>query len=99
MNAPTHLSGTSRQPRTTRELTAAERWLVQIMSEYQFGRIEDLRIESSQPIPDPHLKVVRVARLGASAASTSVRKSAEDFELKQAYEDLFDEFARIGNGV
>jgi hypothetical protein len=99
MNSATHLSGTSRQPRTTRELTVAQRWLVQVMSEYQFGRFEDLCVENGQPVPDPHLKVIRVTRLGANAAGTPVQKSADDFELRQAIEDLFDELARIGNGV
>jgi hypothetical protein len=99
MNSATHLSGSSRQPRATSELTAAQRWLVEIMSEYQFGRFEDLRVQSGQPAPDPRLKVIRVARLGAKAGDTSGPKLADDFVVKQAIEDLFNEFARIGNGV
>ena len=51
-------------PRTTRDLTAAERFLLQIMRENQFGRVENLRVQAGQPLLDRGVKVVRVARLG-----------------------------------
>ena len=55
-----------RRYRTTRDLTIAQQWLVRIISENQFGRIEDLRVVSGQSVLDKRLKVVRVARLGAN---------------------------------
>jgi hypothetical protein len=89
----------SRRYRTTRDLTIAQRWLVRIMSENQFGRIENLRIAGGQPVPDRNLKVVRIARLGINGGDAPVPAEDGDFELKQATKDLFDELSRIGNGV
>jgi hypothetical protein len=85
--------------RTTRDLTDAQRWLLRIMSECQFGRIENLCVQGGQPVPDRCLKIVRVTRLGANGGSAPVPAEAGDFELKQAIRDLFDEFSRIGDGV
>jgi hypothetical protein len=85
--------------RTTRDLTTSQRWLVLIMSENQFGRIESLRVEDGQPVQDRRQKVVRVARLGTSGGDAPVPAEAEDFELKQSIRDLFDELSRVGNGM
>jgi hypothetical protein len=101
---PEETTGASVQPklgatlRTTRDLTAAQRRLVQIMSESQFGRIEDLAIRAGQPVFDPGFKVVRVARLGGDGERMGPLPT-DDFELKQAIHDLFDELARLGDGV
>ena len=84
--------------RTIRDLTEPQRWLIQIMSENQFGRIENLRVEGGQPVPGRCLKIVRVKRLGANSGGPPNPADAGDFELKQANKDLLDELSRIGNG-
>jgi hypothetical protein len=90
----------TRRYRTTSDLTIGQRWLVNVMRVQQSGFIEKLRVEGGQPGPDRNLKVVRVARLGTNRGGTPVPVEASgDFELKRATGDLFDEFARIGNGV
>jgi hypothetical protein len=52
MNSAIASPATPIRRRTTKDLTIAHHWLVRIMSEYQFGRIENLRIEHGQPAPD-----------------------------------------------
>src|ERR1039458_5044284 len=88
----------SRRYRTTRDLSIAQRWLVQIMCEYQFGRIENLRVEGGQPVPDQQTRIVRSARLGANNTEPS-SVSIADYELGKPALDLFAELARLENGV
>jgi len=80
------------------DLSACQRRLVQIMSESQFGRIENLRVQAGQPVFDPGFKVVRVARLCGDGERMGPLPT-DDFELKQAIRDLFDELARLEDGV
>ena len=84
--------------RTTRDLTAAQRRLLQIMHELQFGRVENMRVQAGQPVLDASLKIVRVVRLGGEGRTTHF-PIGDEFELKQAVRDLFDELARLHNGI
>ena len=59
--------------------------------ENQYGRIENLRVAGGQPVPDQHLKIVRVARFGISVAVATMPAQTDAFELKQALRDLFSE--------
>jgi hypothetical protein len=88
----------SRRYRTTRDLTIAQRWLVRIMSENQFGRIENLRVAGGQPVPDQQTRIVRSAQLGTNNAEP-ISVSIADYELGKPALDLFAELARLGNGV
>src|SRR5258708_7480975 len=63
------------KPRTTRDLTDAERALVALIRKYQFGRIENVIVSEGQPILDRDVKVVRVAHLGGNSAGTRVPSS------------------------
>jgi len=86
------------RPRTTADLSAAQRRLVEVMSECQFGRIENVPIQAGEPVLDRGARVVRVARLGGDSGGTCVPRSGE-FELKQAVCDLFNELLQLGNGL
>ena len=88
------LSASRRQYRTTRDLTAEQRSLVQIMCEYQFGRVENVSVHAGQPLLDQNMKIVRVARLGGESGGTCI-PITDEFELKQAVRDLFDELDRL----
>jgi len=66
------------------------------MSEYQFGRIENLPVRCGQPVLDPSIKIVRVARLGGQSREAEIPVS-EDFELKQAVRDLLADLERLDN--
>jgi hypothetical protein len=82
----------------TRDLMAAQLWLVRLMHENQFGRIENLRIERGLPVPDSTVRVVRVARLGGGDGGQAQPRGA-DFEVKRAVAELFDALGRIEDGA
>lgn len=83
---------------TTRDITPDQRKLVDIMSECQFGRIEHFDFRDGQPLFGPETRIVRVAHLGGGESGAKV-PNGEEFELKQAVRDLFDELARLNNGT
>ena len=85
------------QPRTTRDMTAAQRRLLRIMTESQYGRIENFLVRAGQPLLDPGVKIVRVAILGGESSGTAVH--GDQFELKKAVRDPFDELERLDNGT
>jgi hypothetical protein len=95
---PTSTPETSPRYQTTRDLSAAQLWLLRTMSERQFGRIEHLEVQRGQPAPGPAMKVVRVAHLGGGSDGAKV-PHGEEFELKQAVRDLFAELGRLNNGT
>jgi len=68
------------------------------MREHQFGRVENMSIRAGQPLLDRDLKVVRVACLGGESSGTKP-PAGDEFELKRAVCDLFDELARLGHGT
>jgi len=80
------------------DITRAERMLLDIMSDHQFGRLENVPVHDGQPVLDQSVKVVRVARLGAEGRETPTL-SVEQFELKKAACDLLDELVRLGEGM
>ena len=84
--------------RTKQELTGEELWLLQVMREHQFGRIELLPIENGRLRPGPETRIVRVARLGGEG-DVAKPNLADNFELKQAARDLFRELARLQNCI
>lgn len=95
---PTTSSLPASGPRRTRgDLNPAQRWLVQIMSEYQFGRIENLRIEHGQPAPNERLRIIRAAPLGRRDGGLKVPVS-DDPELKKTICDLLAEIERLQDG-
>jgi hypothetical protein len=68
------------------------------MREHQFGRVENMSIRAGQPVLDQDLKIVRVACLGGEGCGTKLPGS-DEFELKRAVCDLFDELERLGHGT
>jgi len=86
------------ETRLKSELNAAQDLLVQIMREHQFGRIENLPVRAGQPIIEPYVRVVRIARLGSKSGMTKTSRT-DEFELKKQVRDLFDELARLHNGT
>lgn len=87
-----------RSLQTTRDLSPQQRALLEMIRTHQFGRIEDMQIREGQPELDRDLRVIRTARLGGESLTTRIQV-AEDFELKQAFCDLFDELERLNNGM
>jgi hypothetical protein len=69
-----------------------------MMREHQFGRVENMAVRAGQPVLDRDLKVVRVACLGGESGGATI-PSSNEFELKGAVCDFFDELARLGHGT
>jgi hypothetical protein len=86
-----------RAPRRAQDLSPGQRALVELMRD-QFGRIENISIRAGQPVIEQHLKVVRVAGLGGESGGTKT-PAGDEFELKRAVCDLFDELERLGHGT
>jgi hypothetical protein len=94
----TPASPTARHYRTTRDLTAAENSLLQIMRQHQFGRVENVPVRAGQPILNSEVKIVYVEYLGGAHSGTKVPTS-DDFELRQPVRDLFDRLQRLCDGT
>ena len=94
---PSHLKGL-RPDLTSLALSPERLALVKLMRELQFGRIENMSIRAGQPVMDQDLRVVRVACLGGDSGGTNAA-SSDEFELKRAVRDLFDELARLDHGT
>ena len=60
-------SGSSPGPRTTDDLTTAQRALLQILRDYQFGRIENMRVQAGQPLLGVGARLVRLPGWMAAA--------------------------------
>jgi len=69
------------------------------MRENQFGRIEEMPVQAGQPLPDQAEKVVRVALLGGGENCGTIIPIGDEFDLKKALIDLFDELERLDNGT
>jgi len=68
------------------------------MRENQFGRIEDMPVRAGQPLPNQAAKVVRVTLLGGGG-NCGTKVPSDEYELKKAVSDLFDEMERLDNGT
>ena len=86
-----------RPPLSTRSLNPQQRSLVDFMRKHRFGRIENVPVREGQPILGHDITLVRVAHLGGKAREETAT-SGEEFQLKRAVRDLFDELARLENG-
>jgi hypothetical protein len=82
----------------TRDLTIAQRRLLDVMSKCVFGRIENLPVEAGQPIFNQDVRIVRVARLDGESGGTKAPRS-EEFALRQAVCNLFDELTQLQDGT
>jgi hypothetical protein len=86
------------QHQTTQDLTPAQRGLLEIMREHQFGRIENWRVEAGQPILRPDTKIVRVARINGSGDIPEGSIQGE-FELRPAVRDLLDQLEKLSSAM
>jgi hypothetical protein len=71
---------------------------MELMRAHQFGRIENMPVRAGEPLFDSDVKVVRIVRLGGESDPSKLT-NAEHFELKRQVRDLFDELARLENGM
>ncbi len=91
------MNGTPKTARNIEELDSTERWLIAVMQQNQFGRIENLRVRGGTPVIDSEVRVVRVSRLGAGSTDESRKLDQEGLNL--AIRDLLREFMSLGDGL
>jgi hypothetical protein len=78
------------------DLTEAQLWLVRVMAEYQFGRIDNLGVKNGQPAPDERLKITRYLHFGQHDAPKV--PLSDDPELKRSVWELFNEIENVLDG-
>ena len=95
---PEREAGTSKLiPHRFSELSADEQVLVLAMRGVQFGRFENLRVQSGKPVFDPPPRLIKVKRIGSADESTV--SASEDWFLKEPIIDLLLEITAIRNGT
>ena len=82
----------------TQDLSPGQRFLVELMHEHQFGRIENMPVRAGEPVFNGDVKLVRVARLGSGNHAANLTRSNE-FDLKRQVRDLFEELERLQDGT
>ena len=87
-----------RPPMRKSELTTAQRRLVEMMQEINFGCIRDLVVRDGQPVFEPPPHKVREYKF---CCENDPRPEAVkvDFALKAAVRELFARLEALGNGV
>ena len=76
----------STPPQSTADLTDAERRLLAICQEIQFGRLLDLHVEDGQPSLDARLTIEREHKYGSGAGR--IETAGETFALKAQQRDF-----------
>jgi len=86
--------GSPRGPRTTEHLTSAQRALFRVMRDWQYGRIENMRVERGEPVLGSGARLVRIARLDGGRQRFDTA-GEEQCQLKQEIHNLFEELTRL----
>lgn len=85
------------EPITKSSLSDPERRLIRLLSDVNFGRIENLQIRAGQPIFQPSPQVIQTRKMG-SPRGPREEAGLEDFWLKQPVVDLLATIREIGDG-
>ncbi|MDB5308815.1 MAG: hypothetical protein JWO38_3017 [Gemmataceae bacterium] len=80
-----------------RSLSPARRQLVELFQRLNFGRIEDLTVQSGEPVLDPMPRVVREHKFGGENGPRPEARLG-DFTLKAQHLDLFRLLDDLGDG-
>ena len=78
-------------------LDATEKWLVEVMQNLRFGRIEGLHVKDGEPLRYPAPMFVRSRKFTRSSDARTAQD--RDFALKAQVSWLLSEIAEVGNGV
>jgi hypothetical protein len=79
-------------------LSPAQRRLVELMQDLNFGRIERLEVLDGQPVFDPPPRIVREIKFGAQNGPRS-EAALRDFVLKAQLVEFFAWLDTLGDGV
>jgi hypothetical protein len=79
-------------------LSEPRRYLVELMQQLNFGRIENLTVRSGEPVLAPPPRVVHEHKFGGDNGPRP-EHAAEDFLLKAQVVDLLRFLDRFGDGT
>jgi len=84
-------------PTTKSSLSPAQRQLVELMQQINFGRIEDLQVRAGEPVFSPAPRVVRKLKVGGDNGPRP-ESAYDDFLLKSRISELLESITAIGDG-
>jgi hypothetical protein len=79
-------------------LSPARRQLISLFQEWNFARVEGLRIRGGEPVLDPLPRRIREYKFNAENGPRQEARLA-DFQLKPQLLDLFRLFDELGSGT
>jgi hypothetical protein len=83
---------------TKNSLEPNQRRIVEIIEALGFGVIEHLSIRDGLPCYDPEPRIVQTVKL-ATGPGRQPDRSCADLTLKNEFESLFDQLARLRDGA
>lgn len=84
----------NRTHRMARDLSAAQRALIQVIYSHQFGRLENMQVLGGQPVLDGGARLIEIARFDRESSLPDL-PHGENFELKQPFCRMLDELDRL----
>ena len=84
------------QPTTKSSLSVAQRQLVELLQQLNFGRLEGLQVRGGQPVLQS-ARIVKKFRMGAENAARS-ESNLQDFWLKQQAIEMLQAISALGDG-
>jgi hypothetical protein len=85
-------------PSRLRNLSPAQRRLVELIQSINYGRIENILVRGGEPVLDPPPRVVREIKFSGTNDPRPERGLA-DFALKEQHRELFRVLDQLGDGV
>jgi len=83
--------------KTKSSLSPAQRRLVELMQQINFGRIEDLQVRAGEPVFSPAPRVVRKLKVGGDNGPRP-EFAFDDFLLKNQIPELLETLAAVKDG-
>ena len=84
-------------PISKSSLSEAQRRLVELLQNLNFGRIEGLQVKGGEPTFEPAPRIVRKLKIGGENGPR--RETAlQDFWLKQQTSEMLEAIAELGEG-
>jgi hypothetical protein len=73
-------------------------WLIELMQDLDFGKIEGFALRDSEPVFDPPPRIIRDVKFGTQNGPRP-EASLDDFALKGEVLELFSQFEAIDNAI
>jgi hypothetical protein len=84
---------------TKSSLTTAQRQLVELLQQLNFGRLERLRVKNGQPTFEPRPHIIKKLKIGGGDNAPRPESNLADFWLKQQTAEMLQAISDLGDGV